>query len=397
MNHLVKVDDFSRIFGEKSSSGTQTASAAPSASATSSNNPTQFSAFSRLFREKVASVKQAFGATPVAAASSSNVPTHYFVDYENGHAARLTGYELLKSDDKVFIVYTMNAKTAPIPLFKKLEESPVEFYWIEAPVGEQAADKYLISLFTADAAVNGTSCRYAIVSEDKGYDSCVRLVWQTFKAQTKRRSVLVGTAPSQPASSSKFPRGAQGANTGNNGFYIRSIKKLDKLTAEEKNRTVGAFLGMTKAGKAGSPKHLVYCALQQVLGADRGQEIYREFKALVAKSETSGSSSKPAPASGSSSKPAPASGSGSKPAPASGSSSKPAPAIKPALPASCVKAINGVSELSDEEKKETTDYLLRLMQQSPTRPLKELVFEAFSDVLESRGEWIYLMHDKEFD
>ncbi len=348
MNHLVKVDENPLIFGVKSVDGQ-------------------------------------FGCVGGIAFPVQNDATHYFVDYENGHATRLKGFELLQSKDKVFIFYTAHAKTAPIALFGRLEESPADFYWIEAPAGEQAADKYLIAFFSADAAVNGTACKYAVVSEDKGYDSFVRLVWQAFHVQTKRTSALrVKVAKSSESASNENEskkaeptqtKAATVVSKSDSDPIVQAINGIAELSPAEKDKATKRYLELKNSGKETSLKHLAHDALQSALEQERGRALYRKYKKLFGASETTSNAPKKTET----------------------QSSKTATCVAKSDADPVVQAIKGIAELSPAEKDKAVKSYKELKKSGKLTGPKQLAYAALQKVLkQKRGRALYLKYKKQF-
>lgn len=99
----------------------------------------------------------------------------YFVDYENVNNVGLKGIETLKENDRVIILYSMNASTINIESIKEAFNSKAKVSFLEiTSLGKNALDFQLSAILGyCIASCKENNLTTYIVSRDRGYDSLV--------------------------------------------------------------------------------------------------------------------------------------------------------------------------------------------------------------------------------
>lgn len=177
----------------------------------------------------------------------SDVPTYYFVDFENVNEAGFTGASDLRANAEIHIFSTEYAPKIDYRVLTTLDKQGVHYVLHDCPSGDQQVDMHLaayVGYLIGRNVSAGRSCRYVIISRDKGYDLMIH-TWKTEENIDICRKVQLNAAPArlrktaETAGSKNKKRKTAIARTSPapKKATVRTVKTAPKKDSGAKNET----------------------------------------------------------------------------------------------------------------------------------------------------------------
>ena len=107
--------------------------------------------------------------------TEETITNYYLIDYENVKNHGFAGIDNLTSHDEICIFYSDNAQGSfTVELLQKMNDSPARITYIKASVGTKNALDFQLAAYLGELiAGHKDTCRYFIVSNDRGYESLI--------------------------------------------------------------------------------------------------------------------------------------------------------------------------------------------------------------------------------
>lgn len=115
--------------------------------------------------------------------------TIYLVDFENVNSKEALKLATLDANDTVYFFYTDNCPKVPLDFF--LGNKAILMFK-KTPKGDQVLDKHLIGTLGYLVAKNGKEKKYAVISNDQGYRSCIDM-WNSEEGVDISLKKFIGT------------------------------------------------------------------------------------------------------------------------------------------------------------------------------------------------------------
>ncbi len=173
----------------------------------------------------------------------------YLIDYEN--TQNLSGIAKLNSEDRVIIFHSQKSNTLTFDIHKEILNSKanIEYKFVEA--GGQNALDFQLSTYLGYLINTKETCKYFIVSKDKGY-TFVTSFWQKEKSiQIQIISDLIGKIEKQTSENSEIENLLKQSNI---ELTKEEIQQVIAMVAKYKTtQTINGYLNKmfkdsTKAG-----------------------------------------------------------------------------------------------------------------------------------------------------